>query len=149
MLRTFENLALLKEVRDLAGVEYESQLKKVHRKNIISINRVAFLPKHLLDDNLQKRVTNLDNYFLMAYLCKELGINKSTFRSRIKIMQTQKVRFFDFKKVCDLYFIRVNDVQKELLQKYEAVKINIKCMNDNQEWMKGLILFGDISVVLY
>lgn len=152
MLHSFENLALLREIREVAGIEVEKQLRCKYKKELVMISRVAFLPRSLLGEALESQITNLDNYFLMAYLCKELGIHKDTFRDRIRIMQKQDVKFFDFKKIGGLYFIKVTDEQREWLKKYEAIKINKSDILENKnekEWLRGVILFGDIGVVVY
>ncbi len=151
MLRSFDNLALLKEIKELQGAAFADKLQRDFADKIVVFNHVSFIPRDLLSEDLQTKVTNLDNYFLLGYLCKEFGIHKTTFRKRIKLMKTQGVKYFNYKQICNLYFIKVDDEQKRLLQSYEGATASLKYLvsQSDEKWMKGIVLLGDISIVLY
>ncbi len=151
MLKSFDGLVLLKEIGHIAGVELENDIRKKYKKYIIIINRISFLPYKFLPIQIQKQITKLDDYFLISYLCKEACVNRRVFSLRIEIMKRQNVNLFEYKKICNYYFIKINEKQKKLLQKYNAIRVNLNYMKNknNKQWMNDIIFFGDIGIALY
>lgn len=148
MLRPLDDLVLLKEIDKVKGTEYNSQtLKKRYPNKVIIINHMAFIKKDILCDAIQKQVTDLSNYVQLSHLAEKINTSKKVLLERIYFMEKTyiKLRDFDYIKVCDIWFIKIDDEFKHLLIHKTAFMANLKDIKN----ITHCKMLGDIKVGFY
>ncbi|MEA2017792.1 MAG: hypothetical protein U9N59_05030 [Campylobacterota bacterium] len=146
MIRTLDNLVLLKEVMKVSDNSISRfHLEKKHPNKVIVVKKNSFVYKDIIDNEVASKTTDLSNYLLITELADSLLIDKKTILQRIYFMEKTGIKLFDFIKVCDIYFIKVCDKFKALIQQYQAYLVSLK---DTRVY-KDFYLLGDLKVGFY
>jgi hypothetical protein len=146
MLRPLDDLALLKEVdRAKGGKDSSQSLKKKYPHKVIIINHMAFIKKDILCDTTKRQVTDLSNYVQLSHLAEKINTSKKVLLERIYFMEKTSIKLFDYIKICDIWFINIDDEFKNLLIHKTAFMANLKDIKN----ITHLKCLGDIKVGFY
>jgi len=119
MIRLLDGLVLLKEIDEIDGIGYtSSQLKIMHPEKIIVIRHNSYIYNSALCDIAKKNVTNLDDYVQLGALSENINITKKQFLQRLRFMEKTGTKIFDYIMVSNIYFIKLDDEFKYLLQNF-------------------------------
>jgi len=146
MIRLLENLALLKEVIAIGGNRYKAaNIKKNHPHKIVIIKHTAYVYKDILEDSVAHKVTNLDDYVPLGEFEEFVSISRTALRERIYFMNRTGIKIFDYKLICNQYFLKIDDEFKYLLQNYQPFIASLKDLKR----VKHCKLIGDLKVGFY
>lgn len=146
MIRLLENLALLKEVDEIEGATYSSDdLRRLHPSSIVVIRHNSYIYRDVLCDHTKERITNLDDYVPMGEFVEQVKIQKSLLRSRIDFMEATGSRFFDYMKVGNILFIRLDEEFKHLMQHYQPFLASLR----DAPHVEHCRLLGDLKIGFY
>lgn len=147
MIRVLDDLVLLKEVDTITGANYNStMLRRDYPEKIIIIRHHSYIYKSVLCDYVKERVTDLSDYIQLSELAESVPFNKETLLKRIYFMKKTGSLIFDYIEVCGLYFIKLEEEFKMLLQAYQPFLFNY---NENYRNVVEFKLLGDLKVGFY
>ncbi len=146
MIRMLDNLALLKEIDMIPGVKKRStHIKKMHPEKIVVIRHTSYVYRDVLCDVAKKSATPLDDHIQLGELVDYISINKSLILERIKFSQKIGVKLFDYAVVAGMYFIKIDNDMKYLLQNYQPFLANLS----DADSMVHCRLLGDLKIGFY
>jgi len=146
MIRILDGLVLLKEVAEIRGKEYSvAQIKKIHANKIVIIRHTAYIYKEVLCEQAQREVTSLDGYVPLGELVDYLSVQKSIFHERIDFMQKTGAEFFDYKIVCGMQYVKIDDEFRHLLENYQPFLAKLGDASN----VVACRLLGDLKIGFY
>ena len=145
MIRLLDGLVLLKEIDGIKDIPYDSNsLRAMHPDKIVVIRHTSYIYKDVLCEKAKQSVTCLDNYIQMGEFGEKASIRKEIFLERMKFMQNNNISLFDYMKLENIYFIKIDDEFKYLLSNYQPCYANLKNIN-----LAGVKLLGDLKIGFY
>jgi len=146
MIRILDDLVLLKEIDTIDGLDYNSsQLKRKHPEKVIVIKRVSFIKREVLCEKANRETTDLSNYLQISELAEQLSISKLSFINRINFMEATGSKFFNYKKIAGIHFIKVDEELKQLFLNFQPF---IATLRDG-DIMIHCRLLGDLKIGFY
>lgn len=145
MIRSLDGLALLKEI-DTLHLDYTSkELKEKQKDKLVVIKHTSFIYKEVLCEVAREKVTDLSDYIHIGELADQLSIHKNALIRRIEFSRKTGTKLFDWKKINNMYFVKVDQDLKFLLQNYQPF---VACFNDVDN-IVHCRLFGDLKIGFY
>lgn len=146
MIRLLDDLVLLKEIDEIAGVQFNSeQLKKMYPEKIVVIRHTSYIYRDALCAIALENATPLNDYIQAGELIEVLAANKSLIKDRIKFMKKTKIDLFEYISIANIYFIKLDEEFKHLFQNYQPFLANF-ADGDNLLHCKRL---GDLKIGFY
>ena len=146
MMYFLDDFILLKEINSLECVPYTSnQLHRKHPDKIIVYRHTAYIRKDVLEKEHLEFLTDLTNYIPLAELADQLKVERKMFYERIWFMEKTKSVFFEYMKIGNTYFIKIDEELKELFQKFQPF---IAKLEDSRDILYCRLL-GDIKIGFY
>lgn len=151
MIRPLDDLVLLKEIDDCNGINYNSSnLRKKYPNKIVIIKRIAYIKKEVLCDMALSQVTDLSDYIQLSVLAEQIAIQKRMLLFKIHYIESIKasggeIDMFDYALVAGIYFIKLNDKFKNLLQNYQAFLATY----EDAKNIKYCQMLGDLKIGFY
>lgn len=146
MIRMLDGLALLKEVDQIDGVQYNSsQLRSMYPDQIVVMRHTSYIYKSCLCDVARENVTNLDYYIQLGEFAEELKIRKDVISERIYFMEKTGSLFFDYIVICGMKFISIDREFKYLFQNFQPF---LAGYNDTDH-IRHCKLLGDLKIGFY
>lgn len=146
MIRPLDDLVLLREIDEIEGLDYNSaKLRKDYPNEIVVIRRVAFIKKAVLCDKAREKATDLSAYIQLGQFVEAVNIDKRRVLERIYYMEEFKVEIFNYIKVCNMWFLKIEDDVKELFLTHTPFLVTFH----QKEKVVDLKLIGDIKVGFY
>jgi hypothetical protein len=146
MIRLLEGLVLLKEVDEIRGARYTGEeLRRMYPEKIVVIRHNSYIYRDALCDVLRRNVTVLDDYVPLGEFVEHVKIQKSLLRSRIDFMEKTGSRFFDYMKVGNVLFVKIDAEMKHLLQHYQPFLASLR----DAEHVVHCKLLGDLKIGFY
>ena len=130
MIRTLDDLALLKEIDTLNLSYTSSQLRREHKNKIVIIKHTAFIKKEVLCEIAKEKTTDLSDYLHIGELADQLSITKPAILRRIFFMRATGLEMFSYKKINKMYFIKVDKDLKYLFQNYQPFIVAYHDLNN-------------------
>jgi hypothetical protein len=146
MIRPLDDLILLREIDNLKNIDYTSScLKKRHPHKVVVIRRVSYVKKDVVCDTALKNCTDLTNYLQLGELADQINIRKQSLLDRISFMEKTNAKWFGYKKICGIWYIKVSDIMKQNLLQYQPFLATLSDANNLIECE----LLGDLRIGFY
>jgi len=146
MIRLLDGLVLLKEIDSIDGLSYTSkQVQSRYPEKIVSIRHTSYVYRDVLCEKAKRSATPLDNYVPLGELVEALSIQKDIIASRIAFMKKTSSNFFDFIKIENIYFIKIDDEFKYLFENFQPFLAGFK----DAENLVHCKLLGDMKIGFY
>jgi hypothetical protein len=146
MIRLLENLVLLKEVDEIDGVRHRSdELRRMYPDRIVVIRHNSYIYRDVLCDIALGGVTNLDEYVPLGEFVDQVKIQKSLVRDRIRFMERTGAKFFEYMKVGNVIFIKLDDEFRYLMQNYQPFLASLR----DAPHVEHCKLLGDLKIGFY
>lgn len=151
MIRLLDDLVLLKEVDNVRGISYTSTcLRNKHPEKIVVIRHTAYVKKEVLCQVALDQLTDLTNYIQLGELAEQIKFRKKILLDKIYYMEETKrngagINMFDYIQVSGIYFIRLSENFKFLLQNYQPFLATY----DDAKNMRYGDMLGDLKIGFY
>jgi len=144
-MRMLTDLALLKEIDDIEGVKLNStQLRALHPEKIIVIRHTSYIYRDALCDVAKQKATKLDEYVQLGEFAERASINKNLFLKRINFMKKNNTVLFEYLKLGNVLFLKLDAEFRFLLQNYQPFYANL-----SHKDLVTVRLLGDLKIGFY
>ena len=145
MIRLLDGLVLLKEVDTIEGAQYSSlELRDMYPHALVVIRHNTYIYKHFLCKVAQEKATMLDDYIQLTELSEYASIAKELFQRRISFMKINNAHLFEWIKIANIIYIKMDQEFKHLIQNYQPFYANLTNTN-----LVAVKLIGDIKIGFY
>ena len=146
MIRELDDLVLLKEINDIDGINYTGEdLRKKYPSKIVVIRHLAYIKKDVLCEVVKQKVTDLSDYLPLGELAEQISVNNNIFRERIYFMKQTGTKLFEYINLGGIYFIKVDNEFKNLLQNYQPFLASFS----DKDNIVHCRLLGDLKIGFY
>jgi hypothetical protein len=145
MIRVLDGLVLLKSLSSYCDT---TKLEARYKNSIVILRKIKYIYKDVLPQRLKDKSESLDDCVSYRELCDRIGISNNSFLyNDIKLMEISPIdiSLFEFKKIQDIYFIKLNQEQKELFLNFQPFVVK----KDSVVYAKAFSTIGSLKLGFY